>query len=76
MHYDEYRTKGYPIGSGVIESACRHIVGLRMKRTATMAWSEQNAEAMVQLRCLSASNNWDAFWGLGELWKQICALAA
>lgn len=76
MHYDEYLAKGYPIGSGVIESACRHIVGLRMKRTATMAWSEQNAEAMVQLRCLSASNNWDVFWGLDELWKQICALAA
>jgi len=46
MRYDEYIAKGYPIGSGVIESACRHIVGLRMKRTATMAWSEQNAEAI------------------------------
>jgi len=67
MDYARYRRLGYPIGSGVIESACRHIVGLRMKRTATMAWTEANAEAMVQLRCLCASDEWDTFWGLGKL---------
>lgn len=76
MRYDVYRAKGYPIGSGVVESSCRHIVGLRMKRTATMAWTEPNAEAMIQLRCLSASGEWDRFWGFDKLWKHIRAFAA
>ena len=76
MRYDVYVARGYPIGSGVVESSCRHIVGLRMKRTATMAWTERNAEAMVQLRCLCASGEWDRFWGFEELWKHIRTLAA
>jgi hypothetical protein len=76
MRYDTYRAKGYPIGSGVVESSCRHIVGLRMKRTATMAWTERNAEAMIQLRCLCASGEWDRFWGFDKLWKHIHALVA
>jgi len=76
MHYDAYRAKGYPIGSGVVESSCRHIVGLRMKRTATMAWTEANAEAMIQLRCLCASGEWDRFWGFDKLWRHVNALAA
>lgn len=76
MDYREYRAKGYPIGSGVVESSCRHIVGLRMKRTATMKWTEANAEAMIQLRCLSAGNEWDPFWGFDQAWKHIRRLAA
>jgi len=76
MRYDVYVARGYPIGSGVVESSCRHIVGLRMKRTATMAWTERNAEAMVELRCLCASGEWDRFWGFEELWKHIRTLAA
>ncbi len=76
MRYDAYRAKGYPIGSGVVESSCRHIVGLRMKRTATMKWTEANAQAMVQLRCLTAGGEWDRFWGFDELWKHIRRLAA
>lgn len=76
MRYAEYRAKGYPIGSGVAESSCRHIVGLRMKRTATMSWREANAEAMVQLRCLCASGSWEKFWGTDKLWGLIRANAA
>jgi hypothetical protein len=76
MHYDEYRAKGYPIASGVVESSCRHIVGLRMKRTATMKWTEAHAEAMVQLRCLTAGGEWDRFWAFDDLWEHIRTLAA
>ena len=76
MRYDEYRAKAYPIGSGVVESSCRHIVGLRMKRTATMAWREDRAEAMVNLRCLCAGDEWDEFWGFDKLWRHINARAA
>lgn len=76
MDYKRYRACGYPIGSGVVESACRHIVGLRMKRTATMAWREENAEALLQLRCLCASDAWESFWGFDLLWRHIRARAA
>ena len=76
MRYDQYRAKGYPIGSGVVESSCRHIVGLRMKRTATMAWREDRADAMIQLRCLCAGHEWDQFWGFDKLWQHINRLAA
>jgi len=76
MDYARYRAHGYPIGSGVAESACRHVVGVRMKRTAAMAWHEDNAEALVQLRCVCASAQWDRFWGLDALWDAIRARAA
>jgi hypothetical protein len=33
MRYDEYLAAGYPIGSGVVEGACRHLVKDRMERT-------------------------------------------
>ena len=52
------------------------IVGLRMKRTATMAWQEDNAEALLQLRCLCASDAWDRFWGFDVLWRHIRTRAA
>jgi len=76
MAYARYRALGYPIGSGVAESACKHLVGVRMKRTATMAWDEESAEAMLQLRCLSASECWEEFWGLDKLWQIIHARAS
>ena len=62
MRYDEYRRKGYPIGSGVVESACGHVVGQRMKITSRMSWRSDRAEAILQLRCLVRSGQWDAFW--------------
>ena len=37
MKYDEYLAAGYPIGSGVVEGACRHLVKDRMERTG-MRW--------------------------------------
>jgi hypothetical protein len=76
MDYARYRARGYPIGSGVAESACRHLIGVRMKHTATMEWDEESAEAMLQLRCLSASECWEEFWGLDQLWQIIHARAA
>ena len=38
MHYNEYLEKGYPIASGVIEGACRHLVKDRLERTG-MNWT-------------------------------------
>jgi hypothetical protein len=49
MHYDRYRQMHLPIGSGTIESACKNVVGGRMKQGG-MTWSQQGAEGMLQIR--------------------------
>lgn len=60
MRYDEYLAKGYPIASGVIEGACRHVVKDRMERTG-MGWTVEGAQAMLSLRCLWLSDSWDLY---------------
>ena len=60
MKYDEYLTAGLPIATGVIEGACRHLVKDRLERTG-MRWSACGAQAMLNLRCLKASDAWDDF---------------
>ena len=61
MNYGELRAQGYFIGSGVIESACKHIVGERLKR-AGMRWSQEHAPKILALRVCRASKWWDTFW--------------
>jgi hypothetical protein len=61
MHYDEYLAAGYPIGSGVIEGACRHLVKDRLER-AGMRWQPDGAQAMLDLRATYLNGEWDAFW--------------
>jgi hypothetical protein len=60
MHYDKYLAAGYPIGSGVAEGACRHLVKDRMERTG-MRWRVPSAQAMLDLRAVHASDKWDEF---------------
>jgi hypothetical protein len=61
MHYDGYLAAGYPIGSGVIEGACRHLVKDRLER-AGMRWIPDGAQAMLDLRATYLNGEWDAFW--------------
>jgi hypothetical protein len=61
MHYDEYLAAGYPIGSGVIEGACRHLVKDRLER-AGMRWHPDGAQAMLDLRATYLNGEWEAFW--------------
>jgi hypothetical protein len=60
VHYDQYRAAGYPIASGVIEGACRHVVKDRMER-AGMHWTLPGAQAMLQLRCIALNGQWEDF---------------
>ncbi len=60
MRYDEYLAAGYPIASGVIEGACRHLVKDRMERSG-MRWSQDGAESILTLRALHVSEQWDGF---------------
>jgi hypothetical protein len=61
MKYDEYLVLGYPIGSGVVEGACRHLVKDRMERTG-MRWTPSGAQAMLDLRATYLNGDWNAFW--------------
>lgn len=60
MHYDEYLSKGYPIGTGVVESACGSLVKNRMERNG-MRWSIDGAQAMLQLRAVARNKDWEQF---------------
>ena len=60
MAYDEYLAAGYPIASGVIEGACRHVVKDRMERSG-MRWVLNGAHAMLGLRSIHLSGLWEEF---------------
>jgi len=61
MRYAELRKKGYFIGSGVTESSCKHLVGMRLKQ-AGMHWEKQQAQAILQLRLARLNGRWDYLW--------------
>lgn len=61
MRYDEYLRRGYPIASGVIEGACRHVVKDRLERTG-MSWTLPGAQAMLNLRAIATSEQWESFF--------------
>jgi hypothetical protein len=60
MRYDEYLREGYPIASGVVEGACRHLVKDRMER-AGMHWTVTGAQAMLDVRSIYVSDVWDEY---------------
>ncbi len=49
MCYNLFREAGYPIGSGAVESACKHVIQQRLKQSG-MRWSRIGAQAMLALR--------------------------
>jgi hypothetical protein len=60
MRYDEYLRKGYPIASGMIEGACRHLVKDRMER-AGMHWTMTGAQAMLDVRSVHVNGAWEEY---------------
>jgi hypothetical protein len=61
MRYDAYLTHGWPIGTGVVEGACGHVVKDRMEQ-AGMRWTVEGAQAMLDLRTVRVNGDWDAYW--------------
>jgi hypothetical protein len=61
LHYAEAIAWGLPIATGVIEGACRYLVKDRMDRGGTR-WTLAGAEAVLRLRALRASGDFDAYW--------------
>lgn len=63
MHYAEAKAQRLPIGSGVVEAACKTLVTQRMKRSG-MRWRDAGGQAILTLRGLVQSNRFDQGWRL------------
>lgn len=61
MRYDHYLAQGWPIGTGVVEGACGHLVKDRLEQ-AGMRWTQEGAQAMLDLRAVRINGDWDAYW--------------
>jgi hypothetical protein len=61
MRYDTYLAAGWPIGTGVVEGACRHLVKDRLEQ-AGMRWTRTGAQALLDLRAIRLNGHWDAYW--------------
>ena len=59
--YGNALSSGFPIASGVIEGACRHLINDRLDITGAR-WSLQGAEAVLKLRSLNSSGDWEEYW--------------
>ena len=71
MRCDLCRTLGLPVGSGVVESACKQIVGSRFKG-AGRHWSKAGANALFAVKCCFKNNRWPDFLD----WRACSAAAA
>jgi hypothetical protein len=63
MNYHQLRQKKLPIGSGVVEAACKNLIGARMKKSG-MRWSIDGGQVVLTLRSIILSNRWEKFWSL------------
>ena len=63
MHYAAYQRQHLPIGSGVVEAACKTLVTQRLKGSG-MAWSIAGGQAILTLRSLLQSGRWAQAWPL------------
>ena len=60
MRYDLYLVQGWPIATGVIESACGHLIKDRFEG-AGMRWSRSGADALLKLRAVQVNEDWEAY---------------
>lgn len=65
LKYDQYLAEGLPIATGVIEGACRHLIKDRMDVTGAR-WSLAGAEAVLKLRSLRSSGDFEEYWQYHE----------
>ena len=61
LRYDEALDAGWPIATGVIEGACRHLIGDRLDITGSR-WGVQGAEAILRLRAVIDNGDFEAYW--------------
>ena len=61
MDYPAFRAKGLCVTTGVVEGACKSVVGSRLKRGG-MHWTVNGANAIIALRCAIDSKRFDGYW--------------
>jgi hypothetical protein len=63
MDYPRYVARGWQIGSGPVEAACKRVINQRLKGTG-MRWSRSGSEGVARLRALflSERSQWEAYW--------------
>jgi len=61
MDYPAYRARGYHVGSGVVEAACKTVAAARCKRSG-MRWSRTGAQSVLSLRTQRLNGRWDSYW--------------
>ena len=61
MNYPQYREHDWQIGTGMIESTCKQLVGQRLKGSG-MHWTERGALAVTALRATDFNGKWNSFW--------------
>jgi hypothetical protein len=66
LRYNIYLEKGYPLATGVIEGACRHLVNDRMDITGAR-WRLDRAEAVLRIRALRSSGDFEEYWEFHKL---------
>lgn len=63
LRYKHLLDRNLPVGSGVVEAACKTLATERMKRSG-MSWLEEGGQALLTLRSLIQSNRWAHGWAL------------
>jgi len=61
MRYDVFREKGYDIGSGAVEGACKNVVGKRLKQSG-MIWTRLGSSSVLALRVCWLNDQWEPLW--------------
>ena len=61
MAYPAFRASGLCVSTGVVEGACKSVIGNRLKRGG-MHWTVDGANAIIALRCALHSNRFDDYW--------------
>jgi hypothetical protein len=61
MRYDVFRDKGYDIGSGAVEGACKNVVGKRLKQSG-MIWTRLGSSSVLALRLVWLNGRWEQLW--------------
>jgi hypothetical protein len=68
IRYSDFRAAGYPIGSGIVESANKLLVEARLKGRG-MHWARTSVNPLLCLRCLLGNGRWEASWP--AIWEQV-----
>jgi hypothetical protein len=69
MRHARFQERGYPIGSGIVESACKVVVEARLKGSG-MHWAGKNVDPLLALRGRLCSAQWTQTWqGITQEWR-------